>query len=58
MPKYTAENEAIEGKKILCTFKERPSYGIEKETERNQITIAGNPATATLTEVWEYKLSN
>lgn len=54
MPKYIAENEAIEGKKILCTFERRPSCGIEKESKRQQIAITGNPATAVLTQIWEY----
>jgi hypothetical protein len=55
MPKYVAENEAIEGKKIFCTFEHRPSFGIEKESKRQQVAIKGNPATATLTQIWEYK---
>jgi len=55
MPEYHAENEAIEGKKIFCTFEHKPSRGIEKVTKREQITIAGNPATAILTQIWEYK---
>jgi hypothetical protein len=55
MPKYVAENEAIEGKKIFCTFEHRPSFGTEKTSKRQQITIIGNPATATLTQIWEYK---
>jgi len=55
MPKYVAESEAIEGRKILCTFERRPSYGTEKGSRRQEITITGNPATATLTQVWEYK---
>jgi hypothetical protein len=57
MPKYVAENEAIEGRRILCTFERRPSYGIERENQRQQITITGNPATATMSLVWEYKHS-
>ena len=55
MPKYVAENEAIEGRKIFCTFERRPSYGLEKE--RRTIAITGNPATATLIQIWEYKES-
>jgi hypothetical protein len=55
MPNYVFENEAIEGKKILCTFERRPSIGIEKESKRQQITIIGNPASATLTQILEYK---
>jgi hypothetical protein len=55
MPKYVAENEAIEGRRILCSFERRPSYAIEKESQRQQITITGNPATATLDQVWEYR---
>jgi hypothetical protein len=53
MPKYVAENEAIEGKKIYCTFERRPSCSLEKE--RQQVAITGNPATATLMEVWKYR---
>jgi len=55
MPKYTKEGEAIEGRKILCIFEERPSLGIEKATGRQQITITGNPATATVTKAWKYE---
>ena len=55
MPKYVTENEAIEGKEIFCTFEHRPSFRIEKASKRQQITITGNPATATLAQVWEYK---
>ncbi len=55
MPTYHAEKEAIEGKKIYCTFEQRPSIGVEKASKRQQITITGNPATATLTQIWEYK---
>lgn len=55
MPKYSVENEAIEGKKILCTFERRPSFGTEKNSKRQQVAITGNPATAVLTQIWEYK---
>jgi hypothetical protein len=55
MPEYVMENDAIEGKRILCCFEYRPSYGVEKESKRQQITIIGNPATAVLWKVWEYK---
>ena len=55
MPKYAHEGEAIEGLKIYCEFKERPSYGIEKETNRETVTITGNPAVATILEVWKYQ---
>lgn len=55
MAKYTKELEAIEGQKIFCTFKARPSFGIEKATGRQEIAITGNPATATVTKVWKYK---
>jgi hypothetical protein len=53
--KYTNEGEAIEGHRILCTFEDRPSYGIEKTTGRQQITITGNPATASIDRIWKYK---
>jgi hypothetical protein len=55
MTTYVAENEAIEGKEILCVFEHRPSFRIEKASKRQQITTTGNPATATLAQVWEYK---
>lgn len=55
MPKHAKEGEAIEGQKIFCTFRLRPSFGIERVTGRQQIAITGNPATATVTEVWKYK---
>ena len=55
MPNYTQEGEAIEGIKIYCEFKERPSYGIEKETERETITITGNPAVAIVIGKMKYE---
>ena len=55
MPKYHALYDAIEGRKIVCVFEDRPSYGIHKESQRQQVAIKGNPATATLSQVWEYK---
>jgi len=55
MPKYTKEGEAIEGQRIFCTFEARPSYGIEKATGRQTITITGNPASAMVDKVWKYK---
>jgi len=51
---YTCEGDAIEGRKIICTFEERPSMGTEKGTRRPQSTIKGNPASATLSKVWKY----
>ena len=54
LPKYVKELEAIEGKQILCTFEHRPSIGIDKGTGRQQIGIAGNPATASVDKVWKY----
>ena len=55
MPKYVAENEAIEGETIFCTFEHRALFGTEKTSKRQQVTITGNPASATVTQVWEYK---
>ena len=55
MTKYTTENEAIEGKKILCVFEQRPTYGIDKNTKRQSVAITGNPATALVHQVWQYK---
>jgi len=55
MPNYVTENDAIEGKKIYCTFEERPSTGIEKTSKRQQVVITGNPASANIMQVWEYK---
>jgi len=55
LPKYVKEGEAIEGEKIFCTFKLKPSIGTEKETKRQEITITGNPATASIDKVWKYK---
>jgi hypothetical protein len=55
MPNYVTENDAIEGRRILCCFEDRPSRGIEKNSQRQQITVTGNPATANLSKVWEYR---
>ena len=55
MPEYHGLNDSIEGKKIICIFEERPSYGIEKQSKRQQVAIKGNPASASLSRVWEYK---
>lgn len=55
MPNYAMEGEAIEGLKIYCKFKERPSRGLDKNTNRETVTITGNPAFATILEVWKYK---
>ena len=55
MPEYHSLDDAIEGKKIICSFEDRPTYGVEKESKREQAAIKGNPATATLSQVWEYK---
>jgi hypothetical protein len=52
MPNYITENDAIEGKKIYCTFEKRPSIGIEKTTKRQQIVITGNPASANIMQVY------
>jgi hypothetical protein len=54
MPKYTKEGEAIEGRRIICTFEKRPSLGIVRQTGMQQITVTGNPATATVQQVWQY----
>lgn len=55
MPKYTGGGEMIEGGTILCVFKARSSFGIEKETGRKTATITGNPAVAIVKKVWRYK---
>lgn len=55
MPKYTREGEAIEGQKIFCTFRARPSFATEEATGRQTTTITGNPASATVDKVWKYK---
>lgn len=55
MPKYTRGGEMIEGRAILCVFKARPSFGIEKENGRKTVTITGNPAVAIVQKVWRYK---
>jgi len=54
MPKYAQEGDAIEGLKIYCQFKERPSKGIDKETGRDSYTITGNTASARIIGVWKY----
>ena len=55
MPQYHSISDSIEGKKIICVFEERPSFGIEKESKRQQVAIKGNPATATVSKIFEYK---
>lgn len=55
MPKYVMEGEAIEGKRIFCTFEIRPCFGEEKETQRKTVSITGNPAVAVLKRTWKYK---
>lgn len=51
MPKYFSFGEAIEGKKILCTFKEGP-YKLESENGRSKVSIKGY-ATAVLIVEWK-----
>jgi len=58
MPNYVSENDAIEGRRILCCFEDRSSHGVEKNSQRQQITVTGNPATANLSKVWKYKGSS
>lgn len=55
MPRYVQEGEAIEGLKIYCEFKEQPSLGIDKETNRETATITGGPAVARILEVYKYQ---
>jgi len=55
MPNYAQEGEAIEGLKIYCDFKEQPSRGIEEETNRDTMTITGNPARAILIGKMKYQ---
>jgi hypothetical protein len=55
MTDYHAFDDAIEGRKIICVFEDRPFFGIEKESKRQQVAIRGNPATAILSQVWQYK---
>ena len=55
MPQYASLSDSIEGKKLICVFEDRPSFGIEKQSKRQQIAIRGNPATATVSKVFEYK---
>ncbi|MCJ7633650.1 hypothetical protein MUP77_14830 [Candidatus Bathyarchaeota archaeon] len=55
MPKYTSEEDAIQGKKIFCTFEKRPSFSSDETNARQQSSITGNPATATIKVVWKYK---
>ena len=55
MPRYTREGDAIEGERIFCTFKARPSYSTEEGTGRQTVSITGNPASAIVDRVWTYK---
>lgn len=55
MPRYTREGDTIEGERIFCTFKARPSYGFEEATGRQTVSIRGNPASAVVDKVWTYK---
>ncbi len=55
MPNYVTENDAVEGKKLYCTFEDRPSIGIERVSQRQQIVTTGNPASASIMQTWDYK---
>ena len=54
MAKYTQEGDSIEGEEILCTFEKRPSFGKDKLTGKEEITITGNPASAIINKVYKY----
>ena len=55
MPKYVKEGESIEGEQILCIFERRPSFGIGEDTQRETVTITGNPAVSTIIKTWKLK---
>ena len=55
MSEYYRSGDSIEGKEILCVFEHRPSYGVEKNTGRQQVSIRGNPAIAIINKVWKYR---
>jgi len=53
MPKYFKKGDAIEGKKILCEFKECPFLDYNNKSRMHKATLRGNPASATISKVWE-----
>lgn len=55
MPRYVQEGEAIEGLKIYCQFKERPSININEERNQEEARITGSPAVARILQVYKYQ---
>jgi hypothetical protein len=52
MVKYTSAGCAIEGKKILCQFKDNPQVNERGGTKK--AVLKGNPAFAVISKVWKH----
>lgn len=60
MPRYVGYGHAVEAKRLFCTFLDRPfisTESVDDVPDRSKTSIKGNPATAMVDRIWEYKES-
>ena len=58
MPRYVGFGHAVEAKRLFCTFLKKPFFSTESGEDgpdRAKTSIKGNPATARVDKIWEYK---